>query len=42
MAKEIIINRMFTGSYLEDERNIGHEIINLYATDKNEKTEKRI
>ena len=35
MVKEIIINRMFSGSYLEDERNIGHEIINLYATDDN-------
>ena len=30
MEKEIIINRMFSGSYLEDEMNIGHEIINLY------------
>ncbi len=30
---EIIINRMFSGEYLEDEGNIGHEIINLYKPD---------
>ena len=33
MANEIIINRMFSGSYLEDDENIGHEIINLYRSD---------
>jgi hypothetical protein len=37
MAHEIIINRMFTGAYLEDERNIGHEIINLYKPDEGER-----
>lgn len=37
MTHEIIINRMFTGAYLEDERNIGHEIINLYKPDKGER-----
>lgn len=31
--KEIIINRMFSGEYLKDERNIGHEIINLFSCD---------
>lgn len=32
MARDVIVlNRMFSGSYLED--NIGHEIINLYQTD---------
>lgn len=30
MSNEIIINRMFSGEYLEDENNIGHEIINIY------------
>lgn len=33
MSDEIIINRMFSGEYLEDEDNIGHEIINLYKDD---------
>lgn len=28
---------MFSGAYLEDERNIGHEIINLYKPDQGEK-----
>lgn len=32
-TNEIIINRMFSGDYLEDEENIGHEIINLYKDD---------
>lgn len=32
MARDVIVlNRMFSGSYLED--NIGHEIINLYQSD---------
>ena len=29
--KEIVINRMFTGKYLQD--NIGHEVINLFQSD---------
>ncbi len=29
--KEIVINRMFTGKYLQD--NIGHEVINLFRSD---------
>lgn len=33
MEKEIIINRMFSGEYLDEENNIGHEIINLYKPD---------
>lgn len=38
MAKTIIINRMFTGNYLEQGKNIGHEIINLFRPDaKNER-----
>ena len=32
-CNEIIINRMFSGNYLENEDNIGHEIINLYKDD---------
>lgn len=36
MSNEIIINRLFSGEYLEDESNIGHEIINIYKpTSKN-------
>ena len=35
MARDVIVlNRMFSGSYLED--NIGHEIINLYQSDNGE------
>ena len=34
---EIIINRMFSGEYLENEGNIGHEIINLYKPDNGDK-----
>ena len=35
MARNVIVlNRMFSGSYLEE--NIGHEIINLYQTDNGE------
>lgn len=37
MTHEIIVNRMFTGAYLEDERNIGHEIINLYKPDEGDR-----
>ena len=32
-CNEIIINRMFSGNYLENEDNIGHEVINLYKDD---------
>ena len=28
----IVLNRMFTGDYLEE--NIGHEVINLFKSDK--------
>lgn len=31
-GKEIIINRMYNGEYLED-GNLGHEIINMYSSD---------
>ena len=35
MSEEILLNVMFTGSYLEDKNaNIGHEIINLFKTDQ--------
>ncbi|MEG0275763.1 MAG: PD-(D/E)XK nuclease family protein [Coprobacillus sp.] len=32
-SKEIIINKMYIGSYLSEGDNIGHEIINLYKAD---------
>lgn len=31
--EEILINRMYVGSYLENEHNIGHEVINLLRAD---------
>ena len=31
--KIIVLNRMYSGEYLKDETNIGHEIINLFRTD---------
>ena len=31
--EEILINRMYVGSYLENQHNIGHEIINLLRAD---------
>ena len=31
--EEILINRMYAGSYLENEHNIGHEVINLIRAD---------
>ena len=37
MSNEIIINRMFSGGYLDDEDNIGHEIINIYKDDNGNK-----
>lgn len=33
MAKEILINQLFAGSFLEEGENIGHEIINLFRDD---------
>lgn len=30
---EILINQLFSGSYLEENENIGHEIINLFRAD---------
>ena len=33
-SKEILLNIMYTGAYLENENaNIGHEIINLFKAD---------
>ena len=26
----IILNRMYAGSYLDEDENIGHEVINLF------------
>lgn len=31
--EEILINRMYVGSYIENEHNIGHEVINLLRAD---------
>lgn len=28
-----IINRMYAGAYINESKNIGHEIINLFADD---------
>nr|MCR5607670.1 hypothetical protein [Lachnospiraceae bacterium] len=33
MEKEILINKLFTGSYLEEDNNIGHEVINYFKDD---------
>ena len=33
MSKEILINQLFAGSYLDEAENIGHEIINLFRDD---------
>lgn len=33
MGKEILINQLFAGSYLEMGENVGHEIINLFEAD---------
>ena len=30
MAKEVLINQLFAGKYLEEKENIGHEVINLF------------
>ena len=31
--EEILVNKMYVGSYLENEHNIGHEVINLLRAD---------
>ena len=33
MTKEILLNRMYAGNYLNDDYNIGHEVINLFKDD---------
>lgn len=33
MAKEILINQLFAGKYLDEGVNIGHEVINLFKDD---------
>ena len=33
LSREIIINKMYSGEYLDEGDNIGHEIINLYKAD---------
>ncbi len=33
MGKEILINQLFAGNYLDEGKNIGHEIINLFKDD---------
>ena len=33
MSKEILINQLFAGKYLEEGENIGHEVINLFKDD---------
>jgi len=35
---EIIVNRMYIGSYLDQGENIGHEVINLFQPDQRDKT----
>ena len=32
--KEILINQLFAGRYLDEGENIGHEVINLFKDDK--------
>lgn len=34
MSKEILINQLFAGRYLEEGENIGHEVINLFKDDE--------
>ena len=34
MEEEILLNRMYAGNYLNDDYNIGHEVINLFKDDK--------
>lgn len=33
MSKELLINQLFAGRYLEEGENIGHEVINLFKDD---------
>lgn len=33
MGKEILINQMYAGGFLEVGNNIGHEVINLFKAD---------
>lgn len=33
MSKEILINQLFAGKYLDEGENIGHEVINLFKDD---------
>ncbi len=33
MAREILINQLFAGRYLDEGVNIGHEVINLFKDD---------
>ena len=33
MSKEILINQLFAGKYLDEGENIGHEVINLFRDD---------
>lgn len=35
-TKEILINQLFAGSYLQEGTNIGHEVINLFKDDNDE------
>ena len=37
MSKEILINQLFAGRYLEEGENIGHEVINLFRDDEGNK-----
>lgn len=34
LRSEILVNQVFSGSYLEESANIGHEVINLFKDDK--------
>lgn len=34
MSKEILINQLFAGKYLQEGENIGHEVINLFKDDE--------
>lgn len=33
MNDEILINQLFAGTYLDEGKNIGHEVINLFKAD---------
>lgn len=34
MSKKILINQLFAGNYLDEGKNIDHEVINLFEDDK--------